>query len=519
MSYAYDVLIIGSGAAGLGLALSLPNTTRIALLSKDSLSAGSSPWAQGGIAAVMNQNDAELNAHIQDTLRAGAGLCDPAVVEFTVKNAKKAMEWLIAQGMQFTMTPSQDLHLTQEGGHSQRRILHAADKTGAAVIETLHQQVLKRPNITCLTEHTAIDFLVEKNQCFGATVFDNTKNRCDTITAAITVLATGGASQVYAHTSCPDTTSGDGIAIAWRAGCRIANLEFNQFHPTCFYHPDSPPFLITEVIRGEGGILRLPNGERFMTHYDERAELAPRDIVARAIDAELKKNKLDCVYLDISHRNAEFIQSFFPNIYQHCLDYGIDMTQQAIPVVPAAHYTCGGVMTDLHGRTNIDGLYAIGEVASTGLHGANRMASNSLLECLVFAASASRDIQTILPTLQKTKPVPVPTHQQPANTKINITALKDRLRQIMWNKVGIVRSNTRLKEAHAAIELIKREIDTHFEKAHFNKEALACRNLAHVATLMIRSALERKESRGLHFNVDYPDTLNSANNTVLCLKE
>ena len=379
----YDVLVIGSGIAGLRLALSLSDGVRVAVVSKDDLVDGSSSHAQGGIAAVMDTDEDSIDLHIQDTLSTGVGLCDNKVVKATVTKAKSAIEWLIQQGVQFSID-GDHYHLTQEGGHSRRRILHVADKTGAAIIKTLAEQVKNHHNIDCFTKHTVIDLRLKHNRCIGALVYSNQQQRILVFSATYTVLATGGSSFIYLHTSNPSCTSGDGIAMAWRAGCRVVNLEFNQFHPTCLYHPSANYHLITEVVRGEGGYLLLPDGERFMPRYDKRAEMAPRDIVARAIHTELKNHQLDYVYLDISHRPADFIKKTFPTIYLTCLKFNLDMTKEPLPVVPAAHYTCGGVMTDLNGQTDIPGLYAIGEVAYTGLHGANRMASNSLLECLVL---------------------------------------------------------------------------------------------------------------------------------------
>lgn len=509
MTLNYDVLIIGSGAAGLGLALSIAHQGKIAIITKGPLMAGASPHAQGGIAAVMSQEDS-YESHIHDTLVAGAGLCDLNVVEFVVRNAKSAIQWLIQQGVEFTKTEDQDFHLTREGGHSYRRILHATDKTGAVVVRTLAEQVNNHPNIDCYTEHTAIDLILDHKICVGVDTLDNEKNTLKRFTAKIIVLATGGASSAYLHTSNFDDTYGDGIAMGWRAGCRVANLEFNQFHPTCLYYPPTHhsdhhrPFLITEAIRGEGGFLVLPNGKRFMPSYDERAELAPRDIVARAIDAELKSNHIDCVYLDITHKPTTMIKNYFPTIYQHCLNINIDITKDPIPVIPAAHYTCGGIMTDLHGQTDIKNLYAVGEVAWTGLHGANRMASNSLLECLVFAMSAAKKIIKELPE-QKLRD-PMATIALPQSPSLAVDKNIFQLRKIMWDYVGIVRSNERLEKA-------KLEIDTMKTQAPLN--SINFRNLITVCDLIVRSALARKESRGLHYNVDYPHLDNKLLNTIL----
>lgn len=514
----YDLLIIGSGAAGLGVALSMADQARIAIISKDDLQAGSSQHAQGGIAAAISADDS-VALHIQDTLNAGAGLCDPTVVEFTATQAKASIDWLMHQGVQFTMQPNQiGLHLTQEGGHSHRRILHIADKTGAVVVKTLSEQVFEHPNIDCFTEHTAIDLITEQQQCVGAYVYDEKNQRCLTFRTKFTVLATGGASYLYLHTSNRDRTSGDGMAMAWRAGCRVANLEFNQFHPTCLYHPNASRFLITEVVRGEGGYLMLPDGKRFMLHYDKRAEMAPRDIVTRAIDTEMKNHQLDCVYLDIRHRSADFIKNTFPTIYAQCLQYGIDMTKDLIPVVPAAHYTCGGVMTNLQGQTDITHLYAVGEVAHTGLHGANRMASNSLLECLVFAASSARAIRANLPHVALTSHIN-PYQHQGHDHHLNIDELTTSIRRVLWHHVGIVRHNHGLKEAKYQLNILAQKINSAFSQQPLSKSLIELRNMITMAKLIVDSALLRKESRGLHYNSDYPTTLPTAINTILTPKK
>jgi len=498
-----DVLVIGSGAAGLGLALSLADHARIAIISKEDLLAGSSQYAQGGIAAVMNKNEEDIESHIKDTFNTGAGLCDPSAVRYTVENAKPAIEWLIKHGVKFTTGKNgQQFHLTQEGGHTQRRILHTADKTGAEVVCTLAEQVIAHPNIYCFSQHIAIDLILKNKTCVGANILDNRTNTIIAFHAKETVLATGGASYVYQHTTNPDITSGDGIAIAYRAGCRVTNMEFNQFHPTLFYADTDKPFLISEALRGEGGQLVLPNGKRFMENYDARAEMAPRDIVARAIDHELKTNNLDCVYLNISDQPATMIQSYFPTIYQYCLQQGVDITKEPIPVVPAAHYTCGGIVTNLKGQTDIPHLYAIGEVACTGLHGANRMASNSLLECLVFAASASQTIKVDLTKnkyAQAENNTATPPSQQSYKTIEADIAL---IRNTMWNHVGIVRSNAGLKHAKVTIESINQKIKETFHQIQTTKHLLTLRNLAQVAALMTQAAINRKENRGLHFNLD-----------------
>lgn len=515
----YDTLIIGSGVAGLSSALILCDQGRVAILSKDKLTASSSQHAQGGIAAVMSTEDS-IESHIQDTLKAGAGLCDPDVVRYTVSHATSASEWLLKHGVQFTSTLHNGefttFHLTQEGGHSHRRVLHAADKTGAVIVKTLSEQVNDHPNIDCFTQHTVTDLIVQNHQCYGAYVYNGITRQEKIINAKHIVLATGGASSLYLYTSNPSQTTGDGIAMAWRAGCRVANLEFNQFHPTCLYHPDANRFLITEAVRGESGYLKLPNGNRFMQHYDERAEMASRDIVARAIHAEMKKHKIACVYLDISHRSPDFIRHSFPTIYKQCKKFGIDMTKQPIPVVPAAHYTCGGVMTNLNGETNIKNLYAIGEVAYTGFHGANRMASNSLLECLVFAANVCRTIKQKLATENKVPFVTLPNiPRHGSKNLLDIKLLKSQIRHILWDYVGIVRSNALLQQANEKIAVIKKQVDEAYLQMPLSNPLIELRNMATVAKLMIRCAQSRHESRGLHYNIDYPKMNDSPVTTIL----
>ena len=518
----FDVLIIGSGLAGLSLALKLADQRKIAVITKKSLLDGASVWAQGGIAAVLSQEDS-LAAHIQDTLIAGAGLCDPATTRYVIEHAKPAIDWLIAQGVPFTRDANTDTgyHLTREGGHSHRRIIHAADATGHAVQETLASKVLAHPNITLLEHYIAIDLITghklghNNNHCYGAYALNSLSGEVNTIAAHDTILATGGAGKVYLYTTNPDTATGDGIAMGWRAGCRVANMEFIQFHPTCLYHPHAKSFLISEAVRGEGGILKLPDGTRFMPAHNERAELAPRDIVARAIDFEMKKRGLDCVYLDISHRSVEFLQAHFPTIYARCLSLGIDIAHQPIPVVPAAHYTCGGIITDLHGRTDLAHLYAVGETAHTGLHGANRLASNSLLECMVFAEAAARDILAT-PQSQFT---PLPQWDESrvtdADEEIIISHNWAELRQFMWDYVGIVRTTKRLRRAQHRIQLLHEEINEYYANFHVTADLLELRNLVLTADLIVQSALSRHESRGLHYSKDYPDTLPLAVPTVL----
>jgi L-aspartate oxidase len=535
----YDVVIVGSGLAGLSVALHLAQTRKVAIISKRELLDGASNWAQGGIAAVLDSGDSH-DQHIADTLVAGAGLCDEAATRFIVEHGREAIEWLIEQGVPFTRDESAELgfHLTREGGHSQRRIIHAADATGHAVQVTLEQKVRAHPNISLFEHHCAIDVitsdkltpngihggapsLVGQPRCYGLYVQDEKSGTVLTFEAEHTVLATGGAGKVYLYTTNPDTATGDGIAMAWRAGCRVSNMEFIQFHPTCLYHPYAKSFLISEAVRGEGGLLKLPPeagsaaGTRFMPAHDERGELAPRDVVARAIDFEMKKRGLDYVHLDISHQSPEFIKEHFPTIYARCLELGIDITQQPIPVVPAVHFTCGGVVTDLAGRTDIPGLYAVGETAYTGLHGANRLASNSLLECLVVGRACAHQIAAA-PSVDLPKlPAWDESRVTNADEEVVIAHNWDELRRFMWNYVGIVRTTKRLERAHHRIRLLKEEIDEYYRNFRVTNDLLELRNLVEVAALIVKSALSRHESRGLHYSRDYPDTLPKALPSVL----
>lgn len=508
-NYSFDVLVIGSGAAGLSLALQLSTQYKIALISKRTLNEGSTFYAQGGVAAVMAEEDS-LESHIEDTLKAGAGLCDKKAVEFTVKHARECIQWLVDEGIEFTLNPDPSaalpFHLTREGGHSHRRILHTADATGREVSEQLTRKVKELKNIQLFENHLAIDLLTKDQQCYGAYIYDCKTGAIETFSARVVVLATGGASKVYLYTTNPDVSSGDGIAMAWRAGCSVANMEFNQFHPTCLYHPKAKNFLLTEAIRGEGGKLRLPDGSTFMERFDPQAELAPRDIVARAIDYEMKRLGISCVYLDITHKSPEFIKSHFPTIYEKCLQFGLDMTREPLPVVPAAHYTCGGVMTDLQGQTTISNLYAIGEVAYTGLHGANRMASNSLLECLVFAKSAADTINSRMKDISAPPQFPNWDASQVTDSDEEVVVAHnwEELRHFMWDYVGIVRTNKRLERAQHRIELLKKEIQEYYRSFRVTPDLIELRNLVVVADLIIQSALSRKESRGLHYNLDYP---------------
>lgn len=518
----FDTLIIGSGLAGLSLALKLADRQKIAVITKKSLLEGASAWAQGGIAAVLSPEDS-FDKHIKDTEIAGAGLCDSQTTRFVVEHGAAAIDWLIQQGVPFSRdaTTEKGYHLTREGGHSQRRIIHAADATGQAVQETIANKVIAHPNITLLEQYIAIDLITgpklgrNDNNCYGAYALNCLTEEIITIAASNTILATGGAGKVYLYTTNPDTATGDGIAMGWRAGCRVANMEFIQFHPTCLYHPHEKSFLISEAVRGEGGILKLPDGTRFMPWHDERAELAPRDVVARAIDFEMKKRGLDCVYLDISHQPVEFLLEHFPTIYRRCMDLGINIARQAIPVVPAVHFTCGGLLVDQQGRTDIPNLYAIGETSYTGLHGANRLASNSLLECLVYAESAARDILS----KPRSDIVSLPTWDESqvtdADEAVVISHNWDELRRFMWDYVGIVRTTKRLERAQHRIRLLHEEINEYYSNFHVTADLLELRNLVLTADLIVQSALARHESRGLHFSKDYPETLPQAASTIL----
>ncbi|MFP9462559.1 L-aspartate oxidase [Pectobacterium brasiliense] len=525
--YVCDVLIIGSGAAGLSLALRLASQANVAVLSKGPLNEGATFYAQGGIAAVFDETDT-IDSHIEDTLIAGDGLCEREAVEFIASNAKHCVQWLIEQGVLFdteTSTSGEErYHLTREGGHSHRRILHAADATGKEVENTLVQKALSHPNIRIMERCNAVDLITSNKlglpgtrRIVGAYIWNRERERVESCRAKTVVLATGGASKVYQYTTNPDISSGDGIAMAWRAGCRVANLEFNQFHPTCLFHPQARNFLLTEALRGEGAYLKRPDGTRFMPDFDARGELAPRDVVARAIDHEMKRLGADCMYLDISHKPEAFIKQHFPTIDEKLQSLGIDLTREPIPIVPAAHYTCGGVLVDQHGRTDLDGLYAIGEVSYTGLHGANRMASNSLLECLVYGWSAAEDILQRLPQIKAVKKLPDWDESQVDNSDEQVVIQHNwhELRLFMWDYVGIVRTTKRLERAQRRIQLLQQEINEYYAHFRISNNLLELRNLVQVAELIVRCALERKESRGLHYTLDYPEQFDTPTPTIL----
>ncbi|TCO77721.1 L-aspartate oxidase [Chromatocurvus halotolerans] len=518
----HDVVIIGSGAAGLSAALRLPGHLRIALISKADIAQGATYWAQGGMAAVLHDRDT-VDSHVEDTLRAGAGLCHREVVEFTVRHSRDCVEWLVGLGVNFDRRDDQaadaapEFHLVQEGGHSHRRIIHSTDQTGRAIGDVLGSEVQAADNVEVFTHRVAVDLVVRNGHCHGVYALNQRSDHVDLFQAPAVILATGGASKAYLYTSNPDGASGDGIAMAWRAGCRVGNMEFNQFHPTCLYHPRAKSFLISEALRGEGAVLRLPDGDRFMQRFDERAELAPRDIVARAIDHEMKRLGIDCVYLDISHQSEDFLRGHFPTIMARCAEFGIDIAQEPIPVVPAAHYTCGGIVVDTRARTDIPGLYAVGECSFTGLHGANRMASNSLLECIVFARAAAEDIASA--DLHKASAPDIKGWDESQVTDsdedVVISHNWDELRRFMWDYVGIVRSTKRLQRALHRAELLQSEIAEYYSNYKVSNDLLELRNLSMVSELMIRSALERRESRGLHFTLDYPDTQETGTDTIL----
>ena len=519
----FDVIIVGSGGAGLSLALSLPKTMNIAVLAKSELTEASTFYAQGGVAAVLDQTDS-LEQHISDTMIAGSYLCEQDAVKQTVEGGKPSVDFLLQQGVQFTLDEQQQLHLTREGGHSQRRIIHAADATGRAISTTLVERARAQSNLQIFENYIAIDIITTQklgqsgdNRAIGLYALDEKTQQVHTFLAPFTALACGGAMKAYLYTSNPDIATGDGIAMAYRAGCRVANMEFNQFHPTCLYHPQARSFLITEAMRGEGAYLRLPDGERFMLRFDERAELAPRDVVARTIDHEIKRLGIRHVWLDITHKPAEFIIEHFPTLYARLMELGIDITKEMIPVVPAAHYTCGGVVVDEHSQTDIAGLYAIGETSYTGLHGANRMASNSLLECFVYGMAAAQDIESKFTQQYDLPTVPAWDDSQVIDPDEDVVILQnwDELRQTMWNYVGIVRSTKRLQRALHRIEMLKKEIAEYYQDYQVSKNLIELRNLVLVSEMIVRCALARKESRGLHYTLDYPELSNELRKTVL----
>ncbi|MEZ9871404.1 L-aspartate oxidase [Vibrio sp. 10N.261.51.C6] len=522
-----DVLVVGSGAAGLSLALRVAEHAKVIVLSKGPRSEGSTYYAQGGIAAVFDESDS-IESHVEDTQIAGAGLCEEDTVQFIAENAKECVQWLIDGGVPFdkdeNSTEGQPkYHLTREGGHSHRRILHAADATGMAMQTSLQDNVNNHPNIEIFERHNALDLITEdkiggsKDKVIGAYIWNRNQEHVETVRAKFVVLATGGASKVYQYTSNPDVSSGDGIAIAWRAGCRVANLEFNQFHPTCLFHPEARNFLLTEALRGEGAYLRRPDGSRFMKDFDERGELAPRDVVARAIDFEMKRLGADCMYVDISHKPEEFITAHFPMIHTRLMDLGIDMTKEPIPIVPAAHYTCGGVMVNKQGQTDLTNLYAIGEVSYTGLHGANRMASNSLLECVVYAWAAAKDIVENIDQSQLCAELPAWDESQVTNSDEEVIIQHNwhELRLFMWDYMGIVRTDKRLERALRRIQMLQQETHEYYSYFKVSNNLLELRNLLQVAELMVRCAMQRKESRGLHYTLDYPELAEDSRPTIL----
>ncbi|MFZ4116433.1 MAG: L-aspartate oxidase [Chthoniobacterales bacterium] len=528
----FNYVIVGSGIAGLTFALKAAEQGSVAIITKRSKADSNTAWAQGGIACVTSTEDS-VELHVRDTLIAGDGLCNEAVVRTILEEGPTCVEELVSFGMHFDQRTNEqgthELDLGKEGGHSKRRILHARDRTGFEIEQTLIAAVSRHPNITLLENHMAVDLITteklgEKNitaaststfnstsrevappRCVGLYVFNEETDCVETIRTDVTVLATGGCGKVYLYTTNPDIATGDGIAMAWRAGATIANMEFMQFHPTCLYHPKAKSFLISEAVRGEGGILLNSAGERFMEHYDERLELAPRDVVARAIDAEMKKRGDECVFLDISHQPSDFLQNRFPKIYETSLLHGIDITKEPIPVVPAAHYQCGGVKTDLRGRSSLKGLYAIGETACTGLHGANRLASNSLLEALVMAHRAAADVgQQEYPDFNLVLPEWYSGEAQDVDEGVVIHHNWDEIRRLMWDYMGIVRTDKRLQRAATRLKNLTMEIQEFYWNFKISVDLLELRNLVTTATLMVQSAMSRKESRGLHYTLDYP---------------
>jgi L-aspartate oxidase len=511
----FDVLIIGSGAAGLMSAMQLSEHLTVALIAKDQLLEGSSYYAQGGISAVLDSTD-DFNSHIQDTVKTGFDLGDEQRIRFMVEQAPDAIKDLEKAGVKFSQQ-GQKYDLTTEGGHSAKRVAHVADKTGQSVQINLLAQVRKKSNITLFEYHTAIDLLTKKKQCFGAYVYDKKTDKVSSFVANKTIIATGGASKAYLYTSNPDTSTGDGVAMAYRAGCEIVNMEFAQFHPTCLFHSKAKSFLISETLRGEGAKLILPNGKSFMHKYDDREEMAPRDIVARAIDHEMKTHGFDCVYLDLSFKDSNWITKRFPTITERCLSLGIDICNERIPVVPAAHYTCGGVGTDINAQSSVANLYAIGEVAHSGVHGANRMASNSLLECLVFAKTCAKHINSSESRINKPPSFDNwdASRVEHSREKVVVSHLWQEVRRLMWNFVGIVRSNRRLESAQKRLDQIQKEVNDYYSSYIITEDLIELRNLVQTAQIIVESALSRKESRGLHFTLDYPEKLDEAQNSII----
>ena len=512
----FDVLIIGTGSAGLMSALQLSDNLSVALIAKDKVLGSSSYYAQGGISAVLDEDD-NFESHIKDTLSTGSDLGRKSAVRFMIEQAPSAIKSLEKTGVVYTQQKGQ-YHLTTEGGHSNRRVAHVADKTGQSIQTNLFDSAKAKKNITLFENFIAIDLLTKDQHCHGAYILNKTTNKVESFITHKTIIATGGASKTYLYTSNPDTSTGDGIAMAFRSGCDIVNMEFTQFHPTCLYHPHAKSFLISEALRGEGAKLILPTGKPFMKKYDERSELAPRDIVARAIDSEMKTHGFDCVYLDISFKDKDWIKSHFPTIYEKCTSFGIDISKESIPVVPAAHYTCGGIQTDINAHSNINNLYAVGEVAHTGVHGANRMASNSLLECIVFAKACANHInQQILASQHLSFYNWDASRVSQSKEKVVVSHLWDEIRRIMWNFVGIVRSNRRLKIAQHRLEQIQIEVNEYYSLYLISSDLIELRNLVKTAQIIIDSAVNRKESRGLHYNEDYPKQLDIAKNTIISL--
>ena len=523
-----DFLIIGSGIAGLSLAIKVAQLGSVAIVTKKEKSESNTNYAQGGIAAVTDKTDS-FEDHIKDTLDCGAGLCNKEVVEFVVREAPPRIQELIDWGVNFTKSeePPQLYDLGQEGGHHRRRVLHAKDLTGREIERALHERVAALPDVKIYENHIGIDLIIQKDSkgtiinCLGAYVLDIDQDRIHTYRAKYTILCTGGAGKVYLITTNPDIATGDGIAMAYRAGAKVANMEFIQFHPTCLFHPEAKAFLISEAVRGEGGILKLKNGSTFMEKYHPMKSLAPRDIVAKAIDNEIKQSGDEYVLLDITHHTRDFLMDRFPNIYNKCMEYGIDMAVQPIPIAPAAHYICGGVAVDHFGKTSIDNLFACGEVSCTGLHGANRLASNSLLEALVYShrvyTKISKSFKQTQMSTAEIRPWD-PGDSSESDDSIVVTNNWDEIRRCMWNYVGIVRSDKRLERAERRIDMIQREIHEYYWNYKVTKDLIELRNITTVGKLIVQSARTRKESRGLHYTMDYPDTLDSFVKDTLLVK-